>query len=229
LFLSLSIGLTACGSDVVKQQADVGGGGPGGSSSVGGQSVGGQSVGGNGGCGACDAGGSGGSADCASYLDEPSPGTTEIVVTNNRAVSIYLGNGYCIPRYEIKSDGTYKATDLGGSLTCETVEKVEGYPLDCDDDTVDEIAPGTSKSFTWSGRLYEETTMPVACAADPQNPFVNFCYLGTAAAPGPLDVMVHLFETATCDEFFCHQASGQFAATASFDYPAAQVAVSVDP
>src|ERR1043165_3435953 len=104
-------------------------------------------------------------------------------------------------RYELVVDGQTMQAELGGvGLSCETVEKVEGYPLDCDDDTVQDIAPGGSKTLSWSGRLYDKTSMPVECSADPTNPFVNYCWLGTAAQPGPIAVVVQLFATATCHD-----------------------------
>src|SRR6185503_2140205 len=99
LLVSIAIGMMACGSEVDQQRAASGAAGSGGSQSASGSSaMGGTGPGGTdptGPSGPGGGGGSGGSTDCASYLDDPSPGTTEIVVTNNRAVSIYLPNAYC--------------------------------------------------------------------------------------------------------------------------------------
>jgi hypothetical protein len=190
----------------------------------------GAGAGGGGGVGG--EGGSGGTADCAAFHDETSLGAVEIVVKNQRATAVYLPNETCYERFKIAPASAAPATaDLSGvSLTCESVQNNEGYPLDCLEVGVVTIEPAASVKLSWSGLLYaKRTDMPPSCAKNPQNPFAWNCLQGKVPEPGTLTLTVSLYAEAVCEAGACHSGSQPFEATQTFTYPASgAVEVTVD-
>ncbi|MGK3968332.1 hypothetical protein WMF38_29640 [Sorangium sp. So ce118] len=176
-------------------------------------------------------GSGGGEVDCSAFEDDE-PGTTvTITVTNHRATSIYYSGNDCFDRFRIGPEGG----SLGRAdfpwvyMTCEEVQTEENWPLDCHGGETFEIAAGESATFSWSGRLYETQQMPISCAAQPDNPFVNDCPRAVAVQPGAFTIAFELFSSSTCGDVVLCSLSEPFTVEQGFTYPDdTAVEISVD-
>ncbi|KYF93370.1 hypothetical protein BE17_53145 [Sorangium cellulosum] len=202
---------SACGDDTT-------GGSPSGSTS---SSTSGGGQGGDGGSGGGPDGDGGGEVDCSAFEDDE-PGTAvTITVTNHRATSIYYSGNECVERFRIGPEGG----SLGTAeypwvyMTCEEVQTEEDWPLDCLGGDTFEIAAGESATFSWSGLLYETQQMPIACAANPDNPFANNCQRAVAVQPGAFKIAFDLFSTSTCEAVGLCALSDPFTVEQGFTYP----------
>ncbi|WP_437283261.1 hypothetical protein WME90_22580 [Sorangium sp. So ce375] len=202
--------VSACGSG---QGGD--GGGSGGSDSSG---------------GADGGGGSGGAVDCSAF-DGDEPGTqVTFTVTNHRATPIYYRGAECIERFRVGPEGGPPGTAdrPRAALTCEEVQTSDDWPLDCLDGSAIEIAAGQSATFHWTGLLYEPEEMPIACSAQPDNPFAAHCLRAVAVQPGAFEIALDLFGAATCEGGLC-SLDEPFTVEQGFSYPDdTAVAIAVD-
>ncbi|KYF60132.1 hypothetical protein BE08_05505 [Sorangium cellulosum] len=151
-------------------------------------------------------------------------------VTNQRATPIYYRGDECFERFRIAPEGGPLGTaDFPWVyMTCEEVRKIDDWPLDCLDDTVNEIAPGESATFLWTGRLYEPQQMPIACAAAPDNPFADDCPRAVAVQPGAFKIALELFGASTCEDVWC-SLGDPFTVEQDFTYPDdTAIAITVD-
>ncbi|KYF65878.1 hypothetical protein BE11_33610 [Sorangium cellulosum] len=213
---------SACGDDTT-------GGSPSGSTSSSAAGGGGGDQGGDGGSGggpdgSGGSGGNGGSSGengCSAFEDD-APGTkVTIRVTNHRATSIYHHDNECAERFRIGPEGG----PLGTAdypwvyMTCEEVQTADDWPQDCFGGDTFEIAAGESATFSWSGLLYETQQMPIACAAQPDNPFANDCPRAVAVQPGAFKIALVLFGAATCEAEGLCSLGEPFTVEQGFTYP----------
>ncbi|WP_437477103.1 hypothetical protein WME75_27605 [Sorangium sp. So ce1014] len=107
--------------------------------------------------------------------------------------------------------------------------RADGWPFDCIDETAIEIAAGQSATFHWTGLLYEPQQMPIACAAQPDNPFAEDCPRAVAVQPGAFEIALELFGAATCEGVLCSSPIDPFTVEQGFTYPDdTAVAIAVD-
>ncbi|KYF88972.1 hypothetical protein BE20_02530 [Sorangium cellulosum] len=206
---------SACGDDST-------GGSPSGSTSSSASGGGQGGDGGSGGGGGSGGnGGSGGEVDCSAFEDD-APGTpVTITVTNHRATSIYYPGNECVERFRIGPDGGRLGTaDYPWVyMTCEEVQTADDWPQDCFGGSTFEIAAGETATFSWSGLLYETQQMPIACAAQPDNPFADDCPRAVAVQPGAFKIALELFGAATCEDEGLCSLSEPFTVEQRFTYP----------
>ena len=198
------------------------------SASGGGQGGDGGSSGGPDGSGG--SGGGGGAIECSAF-DNEAPGTrVTFTVTNHRATPIYYRYTECYERFRVGPEGGRpgKAEIPSVVMTCEEVQTAGNWPLDCLDDTAIEIAAGQSATFHWTGLLYEPEEMPIACSAQPDNPFAAHCLRAVAVQPGAFEIALDLFGAATCEGGLC-SLDEPFTVEQGFSYPDdTAVAIAVD-
>jgi hypothetical protein len=162
-----------------------------GSAGSGGSGAGG--TGGSGGSGGSTSEGGNGGSSCEIENDE-AEGDLTIVVTNQRTTPVYYpaATNSCNRRLAIAFASVPDATN--GTLGCRTL------PLDCFGGEGEQLAPGASHSYTWSGLLAEDVPVPTGC--DPnqgQGTFV--CDRGVAPAAGE-EGSVEAYLKGTCDSIY---------------------------
>ncbi|WP_437755712.1 hypothetical protein [Sorangium sp. So ce1389] len=205
---------SACGDDTT-------GGSPSGSTSSSASGGGQDGDGGSGGGPDGNGGNGGGEVDCSAFEDDE-PGTpVTITVTNHRATPIYYSGNECTERFRIGPEGG----SLGTAdypwvyMTCEEVQTEDEWPQDCLGGDTFEIAAGESATFSWSGLLYETQQMPIACAANPDNPFANDCPRAVAVQPGAFKIAFELFAASTCEDEGLCALTEPFTVEQAFTYP----------
>ncbi|WP_437945077.1 hypothetical protein WME98_29430 [Sorangium sp. So ce296] len=99
------------------------------------------------------------------------------------------------------------------------VQTADDWPQDCFGGSTFEIAAGESATFSWSGLLYETQQMPIACAAQPDNPFADDCPRAVAVQPGAFKIAFELFGAATCEDEGLCSLGEPFTVEQRFTYP----------
>ncbi|AUX46891.1 uncharacterized protein SOCE26_084000 [Sorangium cellulosum] len=176
-------------------------------------------------------GGSGGAVDCSAFHDDEPGSQVTFTVTNHRATPIYYYAAECFERFRVGPEGgdLGKADLPSAEMTCEEAQTADDWPLDCHGDTAIEIAAGQSATFHWTGLLYEPREMPVACAAQPENPLAANCPRAVAVQPGGFEFSLQLFGAVTCEEGPCSSPIDPFTVEQGFTYPGdTAVAIAVD-
>ena len=167
--------------------------------------------------------------ECAPFMSEASAGEVDIVLRNDRPTSVYFRSGICESRYSIRPAGgwppgqTPRGADLPVlAITCDEGRVAQGFPLDCFDMSVTEIAPGATETFRWKGLLYESVEMPVSCYENAPEwpPPPATCEKGFAVARGTLEAEVDLYGSAMQNcEGGCETLDDPFEVKGTFVYP----------